>query len=50
MSFTDADKERALAVVKQVSDTFLKQDKALFTKADGLLKVIRRTSRRIGQQ
>ena len=32
LSFTDADKAHALAVVKQVSYTFLKQDKALFTK------------------
>ncbi len=32
--FTDADKARALAVVKQVSDTFLKQDKALILRKD----------------
>ncbi|TKI25733.1 hypothetical protein FCO27_02610 [Bacillus pumilus] len=38
LSFTDADKDRALAVVKQVSDTFLKQDKALFTKRQQVIE------------
>ncbi|MGE6677203.1 teichuronic acid biosynthesis protein TuaF [Bacillus pumilus] len=38
LSFTDADKGRALAVVKQVSDTFLKQDKALFTKRQQVIE------------
>ncbi|AKC67549.1 teichuronic acid biosynthesis protein TuaF [Bacillus altitudinis] len=38
LSFTDADQARALAVVKQVSDTFLKQDKALFTKRQQVIE------------
>ncbi|MGI1828618.1 teichuronic acid biosynthesis protein TuaF [Bacillus safensis] len=38
LSFTDADKDHALAVVKQVSDTFLKQDKALFTKRQQVIE------------
>ncbi|AOZ89133.1 hypothetical protein BK049_10820 [Bacillus xiamenensis] len=38
LSFTDADKARALAVVKQVSDTFLKQDKALFMKRQQVIE------------
>lgn len=38
LSFTDADKARALAVVKQVSDTFLKQDKALFLKRQQVIE------------
>ncbi|MDM5299617.1 hypothetical protein QUF51_15825 [Bacillus pumilus] len=32
LSLTDAKSDRALTVVKQVSDTFLQQDNALFTK------------------
>ena len=38
LSFTDADQARALAVVKQVSDTFLKQDKALFMKRQQVIE------------
>ncbi|MEH7202467.1 teichuronic acid biosynthesis protein TuaF [Bacillus safensis] len=38
LSFTDAEKDHALAVVKQVSDTFLKQDKALFTKRQQVIE------------
>ncbi len=38
LSFTDANKDRVLTVVKQVSDTFLKQDKALFTKRQQVIE------------
>ncbi|UYO35327.1 hypothetical protein NF868_14955 [Bacillus zhangzhouensis] len=38
LSFTDADKDHALAVVKQMSDTFLKQDRALFTKRQQVIE------------
>ncbi|WP_353854427.1 hypothetical protein [Bacillus sp. Bos-x628] len=38
LSFTDAENDRALAVVKQMSDTFLKQDKTLFTKRQQVIE------------
>ncbi|MFJ5964408.1 teichuronic acid biosynthesis protein TuaF [Bacillus sp. NPDC093026] len=38
LSFTDAEYDRALAVVKQMSDTFLKQDKILFTKRQQVIE------------